>query len=308
LTAWDTRGDQSFELGIAGNGGEYRYRLVVEHRADRTVNRIKTEQLQFDQKTLYEFDGQNAHLFRDDFSPGPEFPFDWSRSAIATVPERSDNKRLTWFRNRVEKLYVLSPDPLRMSARSETELARPDRPMRELVSWLRHLSQESPGVFQSLHECLKTGVIEGMQEMNLEKISSAARELKFEFDFVASGSSTRFRFSLDELSDGQRMLVALYAIRYAAVEEDSTVCIDEPDNFVALREIQPWLISLRDRVEDIGGQCLLISHHPECMNYLASRHGLLFYRDASGPIRTRDFQWEENDVISPAESVARGWE
>ena len=129
--------------GVTGNGGNYLYRLVLDHDRKGMCCRIKEEKLTFNQKPLYHFDGSDAPLYRDDFSAGPTFPFDWSRSAIPTIPERDDNQKLTWFRNRVEKIYALAPDPLRMVARSEGELEQPDRRLHQLVSWLRHLSQES---------------------------------------------------------------------------------------------------------------------------------------------------------------------
>lgn len=308
LTAWDTRCDQTFELGIAGNGGQYDYRLVLEHDRRGLQNRIKDETLQFDQQLLYQFDGSDAHLYRDNFNAGPAFPFDSSRSAIPTIPERSDNQRLTWFRRRMEKIYVFSPDPLRMSARSEGEMARPDRHLHQLISWLRHLSQESVDTVSRLRDCLRDEVIEGLSNMKLEKSSEATRELKFEFNFSSNGSGTPFHLSLDQLSEGHRNLIALFTILHAAIDEDSTVCIDEPDNYVAMRELQPWLSQLRDRVDDESGQCLLISHHPELINYLAARHGLLMYRDDSGYIRSKPFAWNADEVLSPAELVARGWE
>lgn len=308
LTAWDTRSDQSFELGIQGNNGQYRYRLVLDHDRTGKRNRIKTERLEFDQKPLYEFDGHDAHLFRDNFSPGPVFPFDWSRSAIPTIPERPENRLLTWFRNRMEKIYVFSPDPLRMSARSEAELEQPDRPLHEIVSWLRHLSLESVDTFTQLRDCLRDEVIEGLANVRLEKVGDTTRALKFDFEFSSKASSKPFGLSLEQLSEGQRNLVALFAILYAAIQRDTTVCIDEPDNYVALRELQPWLTRLRDRVEDKGGQCLLVSHHPELINYLAARHGLLLYRDESGPARAKAFESKDDEFVLPAELMARGWE
>lgn len=308
LTAWDTRNDQSFELGVAGNGGQYLYQLVLDHDRNGMRNRIKEERLTFDGKPLYHFDGSDAHLYRDDFSQGPVFPYDWSRSHIPTIPERHDNQRLTWFRDRVQRIYVFSPDPLRMEARSEGELERPDRQMHSLVSWLRHLSQESVDTITRLRDCLRDEVIEGLDNMKLEKVSDTTRTLKFEFRFGSNGKSKPFSLSLDQLSEGQRNLVALFAILHAAIEADATVCIDEPDNFVALRELQPWLTQLRDFVHDKAGQCLIISHHPELINYLAAQHGLVLYRDETGPSRVKPFEWNDNDVISPAELIARGWE
>jgi ATPase subunit of ABC transporter with duplicated ATPase domains len=49
-----------------------------------------------------------------------------------------------------------------------------------------------------------------------------------------------------------------------------TVFLDEPDNFISLREIQPWLLAAEEAVEDHSGQLILISHHPETLNQWAS--------------------------------------
>ena len=42
-----------------------------------------------------------------------------------------------------------------------------------------------------------------------------------------------------EVSEGQRALIALYMLVYCALTPDRTLLIDEPDNFIALAEIQP---------------------------------------------------------------------
>jgi ATPase subunit of ABC transporter with duplicated ATPase domains len=143
--------------------------------------------------------------------------------------------------------------------------------------------------------------------MKLEKVSDTTRTLKFEFEFADNGRGKPFELSLDQLSTGQRNLFALSTILHAAVGEDTTLCIDEPDNFTALNEIQPWLTALNDRVQDTGGQCFLISHHPEVINYLAAAHGLLFSREDLGPVRAKAFEWTKEETIAPAEVVARGW-
>lgn len=43
----------------------------------------------------------------------------------------------------------------------------------------------------------------------------------------------------------------------------------EPENFLALPEIQPWLLQMADKVEQEACQIFFISHHPELINYLA---------------------------------------
>jgi predicted ATPase len=312
LTAWDTRSVQAFELGLEGNDGHYLYRLVIEHDRPKQRNRIQSEELRFDQALLYQFDGREAHLFRDDVSapPGPVFPFDWSRSAIATIPERSENQKLSWFRRRMERVLIFSPDPVRMTALSEKELPNPDRRLRDLASWMRHLWQQQADFGHTMLTSLKE-VIDGLADLRFKRLSETISQLDFEFRFGDDRNPTParpFHLAFDKLSDGQRMLVALYTILLAPVDKDTTVCLDEPDNFVSLRELQPWLAALRDRIEERGGQCLLISHHPEFINYLAAKHGLIFSRDESGPARAKAFEWTGEEAFLPAEIIARGWE
>ena len=260
---------------------------------------------------LYEFDGKDAHLFRDDGSAGPVFPLDGSRSGIATVPERQDNTLLTWFRRRVEQIYIFSPDALRMKAQSEAEVRRPSRRLHQLASWLRHLSQESFVAITEIQKSLKEGVLEGFSGFRLAKAGESSRVLKF--DFQSDGDepgvlAPKFSLDFDQLSDGQRNLVALFTVLHSAVGDDTTVCLDNPDNYLALREIQPWLIELVERTRATTGQCFLISHHPELINYLASPHGVRFVRDNLAPVRTNPFETTEVDGLLPAEIVARGWE
>lgn len=314
LTRWEEiRSRQTFELDVEGNNGLYRYHLEIDHDRAGKRCRIGNETLQFDNQTLYTFDGIDAHLFRDDPSldPGPAFPYTCSRSFIASIPERKDNTKLTWFRNRMSRVLVCFPDPLRMTGFSEAEVEKPDRQLKEIASWLRHLLQEEavdtmPNILGSLKE-----VLDGLVSFKLEKSSETSRTLKFEFKYENVDKDVRpstYSLPLELLSEGQRSLVALFTILHASVRKDATVFIDEPDNFVALREIQPWLAELHEKAYDSGCQLGMISHHPEIANYLAANHGLLLFRDSGGPTRCKEFEWEEDDLSTPAELIARGWE
>ncbi|MHC5831008.1 MAG: AAA family ATPase, partial [Nostoc sp.] len=103
-----------------------------------------------------------------------------------------------------------------------------------------------------------------------------------------------YRFS--ELSDGQKVLIALYTLLYCTQSEDYTLCIDEPENFLALPEIQPWVIQLYDFCIDGKIQALLISHHPVLINYLlASPIGYWFERQSNAPVRVKPISNEETE-------------
>lgn len=310
LTAWDSRQQQTFEFKISGNGGVYQYRIVIGHVREKKINRIESETLRFNDAVLYEFRDQEACLYRDDGSEGPRFPVDWSRSAIATIPERHDNKRLTWFRKYWERMLVVAPDPLRMSAESDEEETAPNYWLTNAGSWLRYVSQEDFDIPKQMQAALRSAIA-GFDRLYFEQVSQNTKLLKVGFRFPqssAESNANEISLPFSSLSDGQRGLIALYLLLFAGARNSNVVCIDEPDNYVALRELQPWLIALKDRIEDSGCQCLIISHHPELLNYLAPDCGQVFYRESGGLSRSKSFDWDRHNSLTPAEAVARGWE
>lgn len=309
VTAWQTRPKQTFELTVGGSEGVYDYRLVIEHNFDLGTDTIREEALQHEGKPLYRFDGENAHLYSDDYSQGPVYPTDGSRSGISSIPERSDNRKLTWFRHRLGMTYVISIDPRRMEAASIREDASPSPDLVNFASWYRHLAQDSPEVMSPLFESLRE-VIDGFSGLKLTSAGESARLLRIGFLHRDKESERPrdFHLTLGDISEGQRCLLALFTILHCAVREDVTLCIDEPDNFVALRELQPWLAHLQDRVLEQRSQCLVISHHPEFLDFLAARYGLKFWRSDAGPVRIEPFDLSRPSELSASELVARGWE
>ncbi|TMQ08689.1 MAG: hypothetical protein E6J91_32585 [Deltaproteobacteria bacterium] len=53
-------------------------------------------------------------------------------------------------------------------------------------------------------------------------------------------------YDIGELSDGQRLILVLSALVEVAGQRELAIILDEPDNYVALQEIQPLLLSLMD--------------------------------------------------------------
>lgn len=113
---------------------------------------------------------------------------------------------------------------------------------------------------------------------------------------------------INEISDGQRMLIVLYALIHLAGEQGFSLFLDEPDNYVALAEIQPWLMALVDACGQSQHQAVLCSHHPELIDYLGGDRGVLLDRTNAGVTRQRDLTTEEMEgPLRLSERVARGW-
>jgi len=106
----------------------------------------------------------------------------------------------------------------------------------------------------------------------LSLVSSGERKVsKPRFRF--SGATQEAQCSPRELSNGQRAIIAPRTLLHCLPEQGAALCVDEPENFLALPEIQPWLDALYDRVEDERPRALLVSHHPRLINRLAEDAG-----------------------------------
>ena len=84
--------------------------------------------------------------------------------------------------------------------------------------------------------------------------------------------------------------------------------LDEPDNYISLREIQPWCMNLESELED-NGQCFLISHHPEIIDYMAEANGIWLTRIKSGEssiLKFRQKASKNKEFLLYSEMVARG--
>jgi len=310
LTEWMTSPLQTFELAVQGNGGQYEYRLVIEHDRGRGLQRIKEERLRYDGRELFAFrlvdvQESSAQLYRDDYSAGPAVPFDWRRSGVGALLPRRDNTKLTWFKEYLTRLMVVRINPFQIAAEASGEVAQPRTDMTDFVSWYRYVVQGQQRAVRDLTAAL-CDVLPRFDSFELQQEGGRTRVLYALFAGPEEGTKYHaVRF--DKLSHGQQALVVLYSVLMCAPDH-TCLCLDEPDNFVMLAELQPFLLALQDRCQERELQALVISHHPEYINYLGPECGLLFERAHNGPVRARRVAQEQNAPLDLAEVMARGWE
>jgi len=258
-----------------------------------------------DRRPLFEFVEGEVHLFNDNFEQKVKYPFDWFRSALATVQPRPENTKLMQFKKWIENLHCLELNPHAMSGVTDREEPDPAFDMSNFASWYRHMTQERADSAAQLQDRLRQ-IIPGLGSLDLRSAGANQRSLEARFIILPESSPPNyFAISFGELSDGHRVLICLYALLNLVVREGACLFLDEPENYIAIPEIQPWLMELRDRIEDLGGQVILISHHPEIINYLAPEVGLVFERVGPGPVRVRNY--EPDPSLPPAEQIACGW-
>ena len=298
---WESRLEQRIEVDIRIKTQDYTYKLVIEHHAEDPAKvRVKKEVLLLGNQRLMEFTEGELQLFRDGGSAGPLVTGDWTRSGLGGIAAGKDNKHLTSFKEWIrEDLWFFRPDPRAMSSRTDEDSAGPMPNLNNFASWLpRWVAEDFSGAMhatQALQQAL-----DGFHALQTSK--SAPR---LEATFLLEDGA-KYAVDFADLSDGQKQLCALYFLRHATLQPGRFVFFDEPDNYVALREIQPWLSEVVElALAENGPQVWFASHHPEILNQLAPAHGTRFFRNR-GPTRKEPFKGVEG--LTPGETIARGWE
>jgi predicted ATPase len=185
----------------------------------------------------------------------------------------------------------------------EQQLLAPDSS--NFVSWYKHVSLDQ-GLSTDLNNTLPE-VLDGFAHLKFVSLGESYQGLDIRFHDASNGKKEPIGYTFKELSDGQRALIALYALLVYAKRERYILCLDEPENFLALPEIQPWLIKMYDLCNEGRMQALIISHHPEMINYLATESGIWFERVDNGPVTAQPVVDEADTGLPISELVARGW-
>jgi predicted ATPase len=223
----------------------------------------------------------------------------FAKVGLATVAEVGDIQKLTRFRQWLSGFVCFRMNPFAMGPLAETAQPNPNFDLSNVASWYRHREQYS-GQNAALIASLRAA-LDRFANLHLSQAGGARVLLAY---FVDDGRA--LSFNLSELSEGQRCLICLYAILHFVLANGDTVIVDEPDNFISLREIQPWLMAASDMVEEKSGQLLIISHHPEIIDQWASSYGVEFVRDGLGPVRVEQFHFDpETGLFSSGASRTR---
>jgi predicted ATPase len=293
--------DQRFELDVETARGLLRYALHLAHDLEEKTAAITLEELSLDGKPAYRFANGEVQLYsEDDGVARAPFPFSMQRSFLASLDPKAPLSPIAEFKKFVDHCWNLRLDPLRIGASAPEESRGLDRGATNFASWCRHLLQEDPNGMHRAHEALRE-IIPGFQHLRMQ---SAGRAKVLVATFRYPGGRT-YDLDFDALSDGQKTLIVLYVVLHAVARDQPVLCLDEPDNFVSIREIQPFLTELADLSDETGLQVFLISHSPEVIDYVGASGAILLERPEGGHTRVRTIA--ASGTLRLSERMARGW-
>lgn len=302
-TRWQDKPLQIIEIDAVLDKKEYGYRLEIQFAPTTKLPSVHVESLKVDGSTVFELANGEVHFFLNDGKEATPVPFGVAHSALKHA--QLSNSHVSRFIEWVKSLHCfkIDPYPEEMDERADNKEKYPDYELNNLAGWYLYLLGAYPDDNLRFLTALRSS-LDGFQTLRFRDEDDGVQRLRAEF---LGSTKKKDIYSLSELSDGQRMLIALYMILYFSINKGDTVFIDEPDNYVSLGEIQPWLMAATQEVEDSDGQLILISHHPELLNQWASEYGLRFFREENGHVRTERFKGDPDKNLEPSELIARGW-
>ncbi len=280
-----------FELDIEIENSIYKYSLIIEFDFFAIIS-IKEESLYCNNKMFIESKDETTFLLGPRLGNNNGLPFDNSRSSIYRTYALQ-------FLQYLRTLFVVRINPYEMVAtinRASTEIKTD---LSNYAEWFARLNENNRREVSMLEKAMRD-ILPGFDYFKIEQ-AGQAKVLQVEFE----NKKEIIRYDFNELSEGQKVLIALYALVYCT-PENSLICIDEPENFLALPEIQPWFDTLYDQCAERGLQALLISHHPKIINLLANDSGYWFSRE-NNLTRIQKISTENESGLSIAELIDRGW-
>jgi predicted ATPase len=324
-TRWQDKPLQVVEIEALLDAKKYEYRVEIGFRPETRQASVNLESLKVSGATVFGLANGEIRFFSNGSGEGTAVPLETTRSALHL--SQLSNSHVRRFVEWMDSVHCFRIDEYHdaMVEAADSEERQPDYELENIAGWYRHLVGACPVENVKFLESMKSA-LDGFQTLRFASEEDGVRKLRADFAVAEDGRSHAastgqvvpgvrhlvvpwvMSCALSELSDGQRCLLSLYMILHFLIAKGHTVFIDEPDNFIALREIQPWLLKAEEAVEDHHGQLILISHHPEILNQWATSYGLRFFREDNGHVRTQKFKSGSDGSLPPAETIARGWE
>ena len=303
-TRWMDSNIQTFELAVDHEGKEYIYHLEIEYDEKTKAGRVYSENVKLNGNSLLENHKGFVCLYDDNYAKGNEFQVDGSFSGLRFVFQSPGNSLLSEFKLILFSIVVCSPNPYRMQGGSPTEMPLPDGFFSNVGNVFAYMQLARPDVASKVQEYIRDINPSFVQLRMSMEVFGRTMVADYKFRDVEK------YFHFEELSDGERVLIALAIIQFGYVKQGMPVVLDEPDNYVALSEIKPWCMEMEKACME-GGQCILISHHPEVMDYFAAGSGIWLKRLASGETVIEDdpfYKSDEEHFMKYSELVAGGYD
>ncbi len=303
ITRWSPpeRMRQTFEMEVELDGQIFHYTLVVgyDHSDPEWGARVLSESLELDGETLFSFTNEIVQRNKDNLSQWPMYKHHIMSTGLREAEVGIDHQRWERFLKWTEQVHTFRLNPTFMDRVASDPSTQLDRYGGNFADWYLKQVQEHPDMIDKLTNRLQD-IWSDFRGLELKQFHSC---------HILEATFGDKSYSFEELSDGQRCLIVLNALLcFAQASEVSLIAFDEVLNFVALREIQPWLAEWVDLADDGKVQVLFSGHHPEVIDFLGMNRTLYLTRKAGGPTRVGPLEFHLETTMTPSRLISMGLE
>lgn len=251
----------------SSSGKNYEYTLKIAHNLLAKKSAVEEESLFINSQRIYYTDVSKTVVFTDYGIEDPsssnskqiELPKDSKFSGLSLASKV--NLGIESFLDALEyKIYPLSikPNTIEAFQSANTTILKTDGS--NFTAWYETILQTSSAKLAAVYEEYKN-FIPGFIQLSF-KSESGSKELTVD---ILRGKES-YKLSINDLSDGQKILCILHLLVRVA-PENSTILIDEFENFLSPLELQPLYDAAQEALEKNAIQCIFVSHHHKTLNW-----------------------------------------
>lgn len=271
------------------------YEIEIRYHFRTSSCRVEREILKMDDKTIFSSTQGKALVFHapDAAEPlnfGLSYPVDWSFTGLKLSAR--DNSKMAFFVNTVrQNLYAISINPFSIPSSHQEQEAILNMDGSNFSAWYASLLDGQitsvAGTFIEI-----AAFIPGFKQFVFEK-EGKSKELVAD---IVIGPSQAYRLPFENLSHGQKVLCILHLL-IRACPENSTILIDEFENFLSPVELQPLYDAAQDAFEEKNTQFIFVSHHQKTLNWFQDSAFVLKFSGSPAFVRIETFPAESDISI-----------
>ena len=301
-THWTGDAPITFECELLVQKAVFVYRAAFDFSTLDDSPTVRSESLRKDGVRVFEREASSVSYWVEETRQ--DFPYPRNGSAIKPIASLVGEGAIREFERAFYEIVFVRPVP---SSMADTAEGMPEDilpKMQNFLGWFYYNATLKDG-FQAVVESHLKESWEGFDRLLFEKVGREARILKVVFQGISPIGEMAVDFR--DLSDGERMLLVLYAlVAYQSESDPTTIIIDEPDNYVSLLEIQPWILKMLDTCPD-DGQLIVVSHNAEIIQTFGYEHVSYFARkDHTSPTQVKQVE-PMTSGFSLDRWLRRGW-
>jgi ATPase subunit of ABC transporter with duplicated ATPase domains len=171
-------------------------------------------------------------------------------------------------------MLILRPIPALILGDSNGETLEPSLPVTDFAAWFSGVVSYAPSAYSKIDAYL-TELMPDLKDIKNPLIGTDSRSLVVQF---SNGQGT-LNLPFGDLSDGEKCFMICALLLAANQAYGPLLCFwDEPDNYLALDEVQHFVMALRSEFQKTGGQFIATSHNPEAIRSFSDYNTFVLQR------------------------------